>query len=220
MLMRAFNAGCLAAGLACVSTVAGAAVVDFEDIVFPPGNPIATSTTSGGFLFTSNHLHLFSVPNSPGFAGNGTQFLGHEGGFLGAPITMAPVAGGTFSLSGFDGAETFVGNIEPTFPNATAINVTGNLSGGGTVSVSFQLDGILDGAGGVADFQNFVLPGTFTNLTSVIFSGSITGGSTNAGLMFDNLKIELGGADVPSPAPLALLGLAAAGLGIPRRRRR
>ena len=199
---------------------AGAVLIDFDDAPFPGTNEIVTSTISDGFTFTSTtSTHHHEINNPPaggpsGVAANGTQYILEEGGSLGGPITMAPSGGGTFSLGSFDGAEVFIGNNVSGFPNATVINVVGNLFGGGTVGATFSLDGILDGLGGVADFQSFVLPGTFTSLISVVFSGSIAGGSTNAGISIDNLNT----ASVPEPGSLALLAPMLFGMAFWRRK--
>jgi hypothetical protein len=193
-----------------------AVLIDFEDVVIAGTNPIVISTNSRGFNFASGHHHEINNPAFSGVASNGTQYILEEGASLGQPITMTQIGGGTFSLTSFDGAEVWVVN-NASFPNATVLNVLGNVSGGGVVNTSFNLDGIIDGAGGAADFQTFFLPGTFTNLVSVVFSGSIVGGSTNAGISIDNLNSD--GQTVPEPASLALLLGALAAASWSRRRR-
>lgn len=197
------------------SNLASAVLVDFEDVVFSDDRPIVTSTTSRGFNFSSGHHHEISVSASGGdIASNGTQFISEEGGSLGTPITMTQVGGGTFSLSSFDAAEVFV--VAPSdFPNALLINLAGNLSGGGTVNASFTLDQIIDGTGGLPDFQTFLLPATFMNLVSVVFSGSIPAISNNAGISIDNLNTA---AAIPEPSLLWLLGVALTVLGFVRLR--
>ncbi len=210
MWTRTFaKASILGLGVGALLYAAGApaVLIDFEDVTIVGTNPIVTSTDSHGFNFSSGHHHEINDPGFSGVAGNGTQYILEEGGSLGQPITMTQIGGGAFSLFSLDGAEVFIGNSVGGFPNATFLNVLGNLSGGGVVNASFELDGLLDGNGGINDFQTFLLPATFTDLASVVFSGSIPGGSTNAGISIDNLNTS-GGTSVPEPAPWALLAAA------------
>lgn len=216
--MRALVIGLGTAGM-LVSLSAGAILIDFEDVATVEDNPIVFSTNSRGFNFSSAHHHVINNPPAGGPAGlasNGTQYIAEEGGNTGAPITMTRAGGGTFSLASFDAAEVFVVAPSP-FPNATILDVLGNLSGGGIVSISFVLDGIIDGVGGLVDFQSFLLPASFTNLVSVVFSGSILGGSTNAGISLDNLNAIGAAALLPEPGTLGLLVPVLAGWGLRRR---
>jgi hypothetical protein len=102
-------------------------------------------------------------------------------------------------------AESFTG-----LPNfwARQIDVVGNLRGGGTVQASYSLDLINDGAGGAPDFQTFALPPTFTNLQSVMITGS---GSPNANIFIvDNLRMTTIPIPEPGSVTLAVVGVAAA----------
>jgi hypothetical protein len=95
-------------------------------------------------------------------------------------------------------------------PNANRLDVLGNLQGGGTVSAGFDLGG---------GWQTFVLPGTFVNLSSVVLSGSIVGGSSDASLSFDNIVVNGSSTSaVPEPSTLALLGVGMCGLLVRYRR--
>lgn len=191
-----------------------ATVITF-DSVSSSGNPILTTLTTDGFEFTSGHFH--TVDSFTGLnVDNGTIYISEEAGTSGLPITMAKVGGGTFSLTGFDGAEVFLGNSIPDLPNATNINLVGTLSGGGVITATCALDGVADGPGGVADFQACSLSG-FTDLTSVTFSGAALQGT--GGVSLDNLVVD-GSSAVPEPQSLILLasGLAML-LGYSRRKK-
>ncbi len=198
---------------------AQATTVTFDSVP-SVGNPILTSLTTQGFTFTSGHFHTMDSPTIALFGGavaNGTIYIAEEAGSLGVPITMAEAGGQRFTLSSFDGAEMFLDPAAAAaggFPNANQINVVGSLWGGGTVSAMFPLDGIADGAGGAADFQTFALPASFTNLTSVVFSGAVVTGLPG-GISLDNINTST----IPAPGAI-LLGAMGAGLvGWLRRRR-
>lgn len=204
----------MAVAVAAISLMAAvgsvqAGVVTFNG-VSSSGNPTLTTLTTEGFTFTSRHFHTVDSPGITLFGGsadNGTIYIGEEAGGLGLPITMATEGGQPFSLTSFDGTELFVNAAAAAvggFPNAGYINVLGNLSGGGTVNAQFTLDGIIDGAGGAADFQTFVLPGTFVNLASVTFSGAQVTGAPGA-IALDNINTGV----IPAPGALLLGGIGA-----------
>ena len=138
-----------------VGTVARAAanVMTFNSIA--SSEAILTSTTVDGFLFSSEHFHLFGDGY---YASNGTTHMTYESG-RGYPITMSRVDGGTFSLLGFDGAEAVTTSPKDR-PAAEAIAIDGFPSGGGTVHVELVLDGITDGGNRntANDFQGFSCP--------------------------------------------------------------
>src|SRR5688500_7760858 len=200
---------------------AAAVVITFDDVVVSPTNVIMTAETSGGFNFTSSHFHIINSPTSCGFGGcvqNGTQYAAEDAPTLAGPVTMAPVAGGTFSLLSFDGAEMWLDSVAATsggFTNALNIHVVGNLSGGGTVAADFLLDQLKDGAGGLADFQSFLFGAGWTDLTSVVWSGTDAQGGL-ASMAFDNINAS--SASVPEPSTLLLIAAAMLGFAGWRRR--
>lgn len=215
------------------SPLTEATVVDFEDVVpssvsepcfeSSPVGCTLSSLDSTGFRFTSpdngfsNHAHLVSSPfEAPfvnagmSFPSNGTQYIGLDSTVL----AMQRIDGGTFSFSAFDAAEGFkdgavlVGDVK-------RLRVDGSLRDGGVVSALFDFDGIDDGTGPLADFQNFLLPATFSNLLTVTFTGlNATGNPSQAIFSIDNLNVNV----TPEPGSLTLLGLGVAALGMIRRR--
>jgi hypothetical protein len=209
---------CTLIGVIALSTqsASGAIVtVGFES------QPVAfyTTVSDSGFVFTNfdpEGTNSAMVIGNPSFYGppgpdNGTlRWLGSVDS--NSIISVQQSGGGSFSLLRFDLAE---GHSERPLIWAESVVVTGYLSGGGTVSTSVVPDFIQDGPGGAADFQTFVLPASFTNLTKVEFAGA--GPSLNY-YTLDNIRFET--AEVPEPASLALFGLGGLGLVAAHRRRR
>lgn len=188
------------------------------------GNPVVTVLTTDGYTFTSGHFHTVDSPGICVFGGcvdNGTIYISEEAGSLGLPITMARSDGTPFTLNGIDGAEVFIDSaaaIAGGFPNAFTLDLEGSLSGGGTLSISFALDGLKDGAGGIPDFQTFLLPPTWTGLASVTFSGTFLPG-TAGGISLDNMVVDEV-VPVSEPSSLLLLGFGLFGLGMMLRNRK
>jgi hypothetical protein len=212
----------LLAGLALSGAANAAPVtIDFENysgsqLEIPP-------VVSGGFNFTPATGNLAVLANGaacgPNCAANGTETLvmGAGSGTNPAstgPLTMVNASGTNFYLLAFDYAE-FVQGGHVT--NAVSITVTGNLFGGGTVSQTLNLDGINDGPGGVGDFETSSLASFWASslLTSVDFTSTLASGGPNGGYQLDNINVSF----APEPGMLALLGLAAAGLGFAGRRK-
>jgi hypothetical protein len=198
-------------GLLTVLTVGllplGAAVIDFNSVP-SSGNPIQSpSLTTQGFVFTSAHFHTVDSPGTCGFGGcvtNGTIYLAVDGPALGFPIVMTASGGGAFSLNAFDGDKLFLDDAAAMgggFPNATSIGLLASVNGGGSLSTSFLLNG-------TSSFQHFTLPGSWTNLLSVTFTG-VTGATTDTSFALDNITVNT----VPEPSTFCLLGIGIALLG-------
>lgn len=208
--------------LLSVCGLANAVVLTFDEI--PAQEAIQTSVDSGGYHFTSNHMHTYGCGHWDLVASNGTTHLGYESG-RGAPITMTRADGGTFSLLSLDASE-FYPNSGGDRPNAEFLRIVGTWLDGATATLDVVLDGILaDGTGGVVDFEHFTLPALFTNVSSIIFTGLRFEGR-DGGVAIDNLDVEVGGVvtppdstHVPEPGTLALLGMGLLGMGAARRRK-
>ncbi len=199
-------------------------VITFDEQA-PTENSILGSiecTTSGGsgFRFSSDHFHLIGIGNTSVFSdysSNGTPHIGYES-VRGFPILLERLGGGNLSLRSLDAAE-FYFQLNPDRPDAQRITITGNQAGGGVVTHTINLDGIYDGPGGVTDFQHFVLPGTFVNLTSVVFTGLLTNGASG-GPALDNIEYQVSAPEtlnacvvtpVPSEVPVVTFTSPSAG---------
>ena len=177
---------------ACAPSVARADLITFNSVA-SVGNPIITTLLTQGFTFTSGHFHTIDTPLGLS-NGNGTIYIAEEGGALGQPITMTGTT--AFSFGGFDAGGLFNPPVAG-FPDATVISVIGNLFGGGTLTAAFTLNG--------PNFTSFLLPASWTNLSSVQFTGMIPSVSSNAGFGLDNIVVNQA-TTVPEPGSLTLLG--------------
>ena len=195
--------------LFCGAEQTRATTIDFEDLVVPYGTrldilPAGTAVVSEGFNYTPgplfgssgfNDLHISNV--KPGDSFNETTI-----GITHDDVILTKVGGGTFSLQRFDFAG-FPMNDEVPFV------VTGILGDYSTITKPFIPDGLVDGVGGVDDFQTFYLDDTWTNLRSVTWTH--TGYGTDRGLYaLDNMVVDEH--KVPEPSTITLLGLGILGL--------
>lgn len=209
------NFKAIASAVAVLCTLAAApaqaALVTFEDVAVSAGTLTTdTDIVSGGFRFDSGSNHSHRSRDYFGGVANGSTIFTVDG-FNGTNVlTLTQVGGGAFNLGSLQMAE----HVIPSNGNASVVRLVGTLLGGGTVSTNLALDGIYDGAGGVADFQTFAI--NFANVTSISFSA--ISGSGDRGFSLDNLNTSLTNA-VPEPTSLLLVGLGLVACGLARRRK-
>jgi hypothetical protein len=187
------------------SVPAYASTITFEG----HGDDFASTQLQEGFSFTFNASGWGIFTD--GFAGvgapythNGTTRLLASGDRSNqtAYVDFARIDAAIFSLDGFDGATAFPGFLG-------RIEVIGNYSGGGSVSAFFDL---------TDTFNGFVLPGTFTGLSSVRVRDTFPAGfrGVPGSFSLDNITYQESAA-VPEPTTLLLLG---SGVVMAVRRRR
>ena len=156
-------------------------IVDFEDYGLPPGEVIdfgsGETWTSGGIAFTPGPI----PDDNESHVGNAVEFWGYNGTHVGVwhhDMVLTREGGGAFTLESFD----FSG-----FPTGFEVPFTVTAQPGNVVA-SFSPDGLVDGLGGVEDFETFFLPAGFANITSATWDH--TGGGTLIGLVaIDNISV-------------------------------
>lgn len=158
---------------------AQALTISFNDVP-SSGNPELTHLSTDGSSFDGVHFHTIDTPGLCGFGGclsNDTIYIAEEEGGVGQPFTMTRPSGTTFKLARVELGQLFNDDAAAAAagsPNATAVTLTGTLSGGGTLTRSFQLP----------DFGifSYPVPRNWRNLVSVRFAA-------NGAFAADNIKI-------------------------------
>jgi hypothetical protein len=220
------SVACVGVGLAtalfvCAPPAAADNIVDFESVPID----FYQAVQQNGVVFTnvgpsgSSLAVIVGAQNCVACADNGTHIL-TAWGSPPAAILMTTETGSSFALQQFDAAESFAALPQQW---AARIDVTGQLVSGATVFTSFTLDHVIDGPGGLPDFQTFVLPQSFQGLTSVLFVGA--GNPPTAEGDFHDFAIDNVTTDLPPPVPEPATGLLViagvmTGVAGARRRRR
>ncbi len=193
----------LSAGLffALYTSKLSAATITFEGFPFPSAFFSGESLTSDGFVIQNlGTLPAELTPCSPPCADNGTQYLLTQFDGL---LRLTHSTGQAFALKSLDAAESFSGLSTFWAPHLV---LTGEVVDGATTEASFDLDLINDGPGGSADFQTFLLPPTFANLTALTIAGGGNQGRNDFSI--DNLRLTT----VPEPSSLVLCSLGVFGM--------
>jgi hypothetical protein len=186
---------------------AQAAVITFEDLPLDPPATPGGDRTSGGFLFDTLIDHSHIDDGTSWGTSNGSNIMVIDAFGAANNVTFSPIGGGPFALAeiDFSKANTF------STTSAQSVQVTGNLSGGGTVSTTVPLTSF--------SFTTFAFDASWTNLSSVVLNGV---GATCCGALpgnyfaIDNIVVSA----VPEPAMMSLVGLGSAFLLGRRRRNR
>lgn len=182
-----------------LSSLAQAAIIDFEDVEFGEVNAVVLSE-SGGFKFeaTSTDDLILAYRNDGFCAGggctiNGTASMGLYNGDQtpNFELLMSATDGRAFNLLSIDFTELFKFQVEPN----TGINLIGTLAQGGTVTEFLALDQIPE------TFQTSSVQG-FGMVTSVLFQ------SQTYFIGFDNIEVS----EVSAPATFAFLVMGFLGL--------
>ena len=154
-----------------------------------------------------------------GCAASGSTSLLYEGIHnAGQPPLAVTQAGGLpFRLLAFDVAEAFPTFGPPPLVNAVGVRLVGHLAAGGRIETLIALDSVVDGTGGVADFEAVSLDPAFADaiLSRATFRGLYADDSEDpyvrAGFSIDNLQFDVVGEhvdytrlDVPEPSTMAL----------------
>ncbi len=196
----------LLAALACVPAHADPTTLDMNGRAWN----LSGGYQSQGFV-TSSHGGFAFIGNAgscwPECAHNGSNYI--WSGF--STIKVRSAGGQAFDLTQFDGAETHKG---APLLWAGAIEVVGQYAVGGSVRTQFTLDGVNDGRGPLSDFETFVLPTTFTGLSSVSFRvadnrfGQFALDNLVLKDSFQTLSVQSAALTVPEPRSLWLCGAA------------
>ena len=182
---------------------AGAITMGFEGVAGSGGlfHP-ATPHTEGGFTIESSspwNTTIFDRNFSPFINTNGTDVLGWV---TPATFTLTQDNDNLFSIESMEATNLFTG----FYSNSMAIDVVGNLFGGGIVEQTFGLapDSFGTFAFNTAEFTNLVSIGiSASNFTEVNF------------LVMDNLVVnDLGPAPAPVPEPAGILLIGSGLLGL------
>ena len=190
-------------GLAAASTSAKAAVINFDSVSTAF---FIDNVTDNNFVLARTDDGMATLAagyNESYWRGNGTGRLltfSNEGSTSG--FTMSNISGDPFSLVSFDFANGYVNQDQPF----ASLTLTGLHAGGGTVSTT--INNLSSG------WTTATMPAGWTGLDSVKI---VANGSVNRAV-FDNIVVN-GAASVPEGgSTLALLSLAAFGIGmLPRR---
>jgi hypothetical protein len=191
------------------SSAAVALDLTFDDVL-SVGNPLVTMLDTHGYRFTGS-FRTIDTPGSTLVSNGSAVYLGQEAS--GPGITVARADGRPFLLYEFDAAGLYVPS-SASAPNAQEVTLVGLRVGGGILTASFGLSDL-------AHFAHFSVPGSWSDLQAVTFSGILAAGTPGA-LALDDIGVGEGPTSVAEPRTLVLVALTVLGIGgvaLTRRRR-
>lgn len=213
----------LTVALSSGSAVAYTVTIDFERATTSPsgsvnnGNPYIED---GFALSTPNRgINVFEDGwQSNRGASNGTNYGNiYENFQYVADLILTRRDRRSFALRSIDVAELFQLQDYAASSNVESVAITGFLTSGNTVSAAFNLDGVIDGLGGVEDFETILFDDYWGDLTKAVFNARpIEQSRFGVYFAFDNIVVgsqvpvppkEDPETNVPSPASIVLLGL-------------
>jgi hypothetical protein len=205
-MMRAFQlaVACVAVVVAVTGQVQAAIILDFESLKHEDATllPYGDSYAEDGFNLTETGPYELSTfgTQEDRFSGSTALFSNSIGG----EVTLTKAGGGSFALDSINLAELNGSDVAD-------VTFTGLLSGGGTTTQTFTLDGNAFGQ------ETFFFDASFDSVTSVSWV------QESPFHQFDDITINADSVSaVPEPSSLALFGVGAcvAAIAAARRRRR
>ena len=172
------------------SAIANGSVITFEPSPCQVCDATLNSYLEDGVLFTGGFSHYdMGIPRTSKNASSGALRFPFF-----SRMRMRLVDGTAFSLGAIDLAE--FNNANQGSP--LTVSFTGLRSDSTVVSQRFILDGLVDGPGGINDFETFSFSSDFDHLVYVDISST----------MFSMDNLEINAVPVPAAAWLFLSGLA------------
>jgi hypothetical protein len=172
----------------------GEFLIGFNPASLPFGSRMISNWVESGFFFSTPDRMAHSDGGLSHRPDNGSAYLSFSSNQK--PLTFRNTAGNLFSLLSMDLAE-----YSTVFPTPKNITVTGYKADNSPVTTVVQIDGVIDGPGGVADFQTFTFGSEFSQLDRVEVFPDI--------YSLDNVRVLVEGAPTNSVPPRTIVNVVA-----------